>query len=137
MRRQFAYDETQNPPAPILPLGVADPRGEGTVLLPALVDTGADCTLIPPGIARTLRLPVVGRVEITGVGGACARAWVHAAFVEIAGLGVLTRVVAFENEAILGRDLLNRIVALLDGPQRRLSLPPSRRRATRSGRRIR
>jgi len=33
-----------------------------------------------------------------------------------ARIGCLARVVAFGGEAILGRDLLNRAMALLDGP---------------------
>jgi hypothetical protein len=41
---------------------------------------------------------------------------VHAASVELAGLRVLARIVAFADEAILGRDILNQVVVTLDGP---------------------
>lgn len=95
-----------------------------------LVDTGADCTLVPQATAHALGLPAIGAVWVKGLGGAVRRATVHAARVEFGGVRCLARVVGFGGEAILGRDLLNRAVALLDGPALTLSL--TRRRPTRS-----
>lgn len=40
----------------------------------------------------------------------------HAAAVELGGLRVLARVLAYSDEAILGRDILNQVVMTLDGP---------------------
>ena len=74
-------------------------------------------------VARALRLPAVDRIWIEGLGGAAKRATVHAARVEFAHVRRLARVVAFGGEAILGRDLLNRAVAILDGPGRSISFP--------------
>lgn len=91
-------------------------------MIPALVDTGADCTLVPLAAARALRLPQVGFLWIEGIGAPARHSRVHAARVEFAGLRFLARVVAFGTEAILGRDLLNRTVTRLDGPALRLSL---------------
>lgn len=122
MKRRFAYAGTLDPPAPVLPLRVAAPGSEAAVLLPAVVDTGADCTLIPRAISRRLDLPRVDRLLIEGVGGTARPAPVHAAWVEYAGRRVLARVVAFGEETILGRDLLNRVIVLLDGPGLRLSI---------------
>ena len=91
-------------------------------MLRALVDTGADCTLVPGEVARALRLPAVDEIWIEGVGGEARRAIVHAARVEFGHIRCLARVVAFGRDAILGRDLLNRTVARLDGPRLSLSL---------------
>jgi predicted aspartyl protease len=87
-----------------------------------LVDTGADCTLIPATVAKALELPRVGSLEIVGVGGTERTAYVHAALVEFAGRRLLARVVPFDHEAILGRDLLNGIVIVMDGPKRVLQV---------------
>jgi predicted aspartyl protease len=92
------------------------------VVFLGLVDSGADCTVVPRASARALGLPAVDRIWIEGVGGAARRATVHAAHVEFAGVRRLARVVAFGAEAILGRDLLNLTVARLDGPRLRLTL---------------
>jgi predicted aspartyl protease len=127
VRRQFAYDDSYDPPAPILPVRIGSPGGDGAVLLPGLADSGADCTLIPPVIVRRLRLPRIGHIELTGLAGGGGRAALHAAFVEIAHAGVFARLAAFGSELIVGRDLLNRIVALLDGPRLRLRLPSPQR----------
>jgi predicted aspartyl protease len=87
-----------------------------------LIDTGADCTLIPPHLAVSLRLPSVDRLEIMGVAGGRAHASVHAGRIEIAGVEMLARLVAFEDEVVIGRDVLNRLVAHLDGPRLQLRL---------------
>jgi hypothetical protein len=47
---------------------------------------------------------------------------VHAAVVEAAGLRRICRLVAAGGEAILGRDLLSLLVAVLDGPRRTLTV---------------
>ncbi len=100
------------------------PGTEDAALLSALVDTGADCTLVPREIARELRLPAVDEIWIERVGGEPRRAIVYAARVEFAHIACWARVVAFGREAILGRDLLNRTVARLDGPGLSLSFLP-------------
>lgn len=113
---RLAYDTSLDPPAPVVPMTISGPSGEDAVLLPMLVDTGADCTVVPVAIARLLGLVRVDRIGLTGVGGASIMAPVHAASVTVLGLRVLARVVAFGDEAILGRDVLNQVVLTLDGP---------------------
>lgn len=103
---------------------LAAPGSEDSIVLRALLDTGADCTLVPRETARALRLPVVDEIWIEGIGGEARRAIVHAARIEFARISCLARVVAFGGEAILGRDLLNRTLARLDGPGLTLSFSP-------------
>jgi len=137
LKASFRYDERLTPPGPVLPFWVAAPGAEAGVLFQVLVDTGADCTLVPQATADALGLPAIDAVWVEGLGGAVRRATVHAARVEFGGVRRLARVVSFGGEAILGRDLLNRAVTLLDGPALTLSLAqqgPRRRRRGSSSR---
>lgn len=122
MNARFIYDASFDPPAPVVPVRISGPVGESAVVLPMLIDTGADCTLVPASIVRGLKLPQVDSIGISGVGGAKRRARVHAASIELAGHRVLARVVAFVDEAILGRDVLNQVVVALDGPALAISM---------------
>jgi predicted aspartyl protease len=125
---RIAFDDGFEPPAAVLPVRVSGikPR-DPAALLRMLVDTGADCSLIPVRIARSLRLPVVDRAEVQGVGGKPQAVAVHAARVRIGTLRVLTRLVAFGDEALLGRDLLNQLILHLDGPALIISAGPRTR----------
>ena len=139
MTASLPYSTAYDPPCPVLTLRVAAPRRADGVALVGLVDTGADMTLIPETLGRSLGLPVVSRLGITGVTGIAERADVVAATIELAGRRVLAEVVAFGDETIVGRDLLNRLMLRLDGPGRRLEVDASktdRRRApiSRAGR---
>ena len=50
----------------------------------------------------------------------------YAARVEIGGTRVLARLAAYEEHVIVGRDVLNYVMALLDGPRLRLRLSSAR-----------
>lgn len=127
MTQRFAYDGVgYDPPAPVLPLRVAAPGSEAAVLLAALIDSGADCTMIPASIPRSLGLPHVDQVDIEGIEGHGRSAPVHAALVEFAGRRVMARVVAYGTEAIVGRDLLESVTVVLAGPKRQLTIRTSR-----------
>jgi predicted aspartyl protease len=96
-----------------------------------LVDTGADATLVPARIVQRLGLPPVDVVAVSGVEGLKQRATVHLASVELAELRVKARIIAFADEAILGRDVLNQAVVTLDGPGLTISVQPAARKRRR------
>lgn len=116
MTARFTYDSNLDPPAPVVPTRISRPLGTDAVLLAMLVDTGADCTLVPVSIVRQLGLPQIEVLAITGIGGSRRRSTMHAATLEFGGLRLIACVVAFADEAILGRDILNQAVVTLDGP---------------------
>ena len=122
MTHRFRYDRTKSPAAPILPIRIGRPGTDPSVLVTALVDTGADATIIPQALARRLNLPVLADVGVGGSGGLSQRATVHAAFVEVAGARWPVQVIALGAESLVGRDLLNQWVVTLRGPQRVLEL---------------
>jgi predicted aspartyl protease len=129
------YSPSFRPPAPVLAVRVAAPGREPAVGLQALVDTGADLSVIPRSTVDALALPQVSSTRIQGVTGVAESAPVHAAMLQIAGAPELVEVVAWGDEAILGRNVLNRYVLELDGPRETLTLsapaPSPRRRLKR------
>ncbi len=122
MTVRVAYDQQRNPPAPILPIRLGRPGTDPSVLVTALVDTGADATMIPRALARRLNLPVLGEVGVGGSGGLSQRATIHAAVVEVAGARWPVQVIALGGESLVGRDLLNQWVVTLKGPQGKLEV---------------
>jgi predicted aspartyl protease len=121
MKLEIDYDPGFDPPAPVVPATAEGPSGD-LVLVPMLIDTGADCTLLPEAVVRRLQLPQVDRMTIAGIAGGRRQAAVHAAWLAFGGVRLLARVVAFESEAILGRDLLAQLVTRLNGPRQKLTL---------------
>lgn len=132
MTTRFAYDRRLAPPAPVVPARVVGRGSEDAVMLPMLVDTGADATLVPAQIVHRLGLPPVDVVAVSGVDGLKQRATVHLASVEVGELRVSARIVAYADEAILGRDVLNQGIVTLDGPGLTISLQLAARKRRRS-----
>lgn len=66
----IAYDTTQDPPAPMLPVTISGARHTfSRCEMAALLDTGSDVTAIPRALIDVLRLYTVGRIQIEGVEG--------------------------------------------------------------------
>jgi predicted aspartyl protease len=129
------YSTEFRPPAPVLTLRAGAPGSEPMLGLIALVDTGADLSIVPRSVVDALALPQVATTRIHGVTGVAESTNVHAATLEVAGMRVLAEVVAWGDEAIIGRDVLGRFVLELDGPRETLVIrapsPPARRRLKR------
>ena len=120
MTASVGYDPSYRPAAPVVPVGVSALGGDA-VMVPMLIDTGADVTLLPADLVRRLRLPQVDAITVSGFGGARQRATVHVATLTLGGRPLTARVVA-SNEALLGRDVLEHFELELDGPRARLTL---------------
>jgi predicted aspartyl protease len=129
---RVVFDRSFDPPAAVLPVRIAGlGEHDPAALLRMLVDTGADCSLIPVRIAKSLHLPLVDRIRVLGVGDKAVVAPVHAARVRLGALQTLARLVALGDEALLGRDLLNRLVLRIDGPAGVVEATLSARKARR------
>lgn len=119
--RRFPYDRTRSPAAPVLPLALGRPGTVGKAAAPALVDTGAELTVIPDRLARSLRLPMVNEMTVRGVTGA-KRVRIYGAEVEIGGARLSIEVAGVGTQTLLGRDVLNRWTLVLRGPAQTLEL---------------
>jgi predicted aspartyl protease len=122
MSVEYAYDDSYQPAAAVVPLRIGAPADDMPVLVSALVDSGADLSVVPAVLARQLALPVTDVLDVRGVGGESRTATVHAAEVEIDGAPELIEVIALGTEALLGRNLLNAFVVTLDGSRQRVTV---------------
>jgi predicted aspartyl protease len=96
------------------------------VFLSALVDTGADISVLPQGLPERLGLPAVDRVSVTGVNGLSHPLPVYAAQVALNGYRKVIRAVSLGATPLIGRDVLNNVTIRLRGPEAILEvdLPP-------------
>ena len=118
---EFPYDDTYLPPAPVCQVSFSVARtGQSIGPLGAILDTGADGTLVPQHY-----LDAIGarRVMETGLRSQWGERWIvylylvtlHIGEIELLG----TYVVGDErsDEIVLGRNVLNHLKIWLDGPE--------------------
>ncbi len=116
---RYNYNRQVSPPAPFAHVLVrCRDTGAEVDLLPALIDTGADRTIVPTRVVDTLGLARLGLVSIQGVGGSVEA---YSFLVEIVVRGmepVEVSAVEIPDEpfVLVGRDVLNRFRMVLDGP---------------------
>lgn len=106
---------------PVVNISIGAPGTPPAVAVRALIDTGADRTVISLDLARVLEPPVVGTTRVETVAGARV-ALVHALSLAIEGETLDVRAVAAGDEFLLGRDALRRFVVTLDGPAAELKI---------------
>jgi predicted aspartyl protease len=121
-----SYDATHfAPPAPVAQVILRNLNSGATVSdVPLLVDTGADITLLPRSAVEQLGVPLLAdqRYELMGFDGSKS-------FASVVMLDLLFLKHAFrgryllieEDRGIMGRDILNHVILLLDGPQQQWS----------------
>jgi predicted aspartyl protease len=117
---RFRYVQDKTPPAPFVHVTVRNPlTGAALVDTPALVDTGADRSVLPVSVAEALSLVRHTEVTIEGVGGermTLATFIVDFAIRQHAFQRVAPVALEGESHIILGRDVLNHHRIVLDGP---------------------
>lgn len=116
------YDATHfSPPAPIARVSLVHPNtGQAVDDVPMLLDTGADVTLVPAETLRTLGIePLPEAYTLEGFNGTpvtVASAYLRLRFLDRTFRGRF--LVIDQGIGIIGRNLLNHLVLLLDGPRR-------------------
>ena len=120
----YQYNSRYEPPAPVISITVHRP-GDSTKLVTtdALVDTGADITCLPSTLVTAIGGEPAGVRTLYGINRVFLGE-VNSYFLEfeIASITKLIEVVAFGDEPILGRNLLNEFVLELDGPTAKVSI---------------
>ncbi len=112
------YVRSLDPPAPFLPITVAHPMRPNAVQSAlAQVDTGSDITAIPASQVQALNLSERHLLRVVGYDNQPATIPTYDAMIEIAHLRLRLQVVAISaDDALIGRDALNLLRLLLDGP---------------------
>lgn len=129
-RASFAYDASYAGEAlPILELEFRSASGSPGLLLDRIIaDTGADASALPWADCQALQLTAAqGRPGMmAGVAGGTAPTLRYRVWVYLDGQEYPCRLQAdfIGNERILGRDVLNRLEVLFDGPGGELTVNP-------------
>lgn len=119
------YNTTFDPPAPFLTVRISRINlDEPTLTVDCLVDSGADVSLIPQQLADDLNLAPADAMIVEGFSGEQQQLPLFAVTMVIENTHLIDlEVVAYPTAyAILGRDVLNRLRILLDGPAHQLNL---------------
>ncbi len=117
---RFAYDKTYDPPIPALPVIVYNSDAElRTSSLVALVDTGADGTLIPISYLRSVQAYPVAEAFLRSHWGERRRVHLFRVDLRINEISLPGVTVIGDDqgqEIVLGRDVLNKLRLFLNGP---------------------
>jgi len=122
---EYKYSKNFTPPAPVIEISVSVPLSKDNISLTALMDSGADITVIPERIISQLKMRRVDSTLASGFGKGVIEATVYAAILSVEGVlkPRIYRVLSWrENYILLGRDLLNQLIAVLNGPNEKLKL---------------
>jgi len=122
---QYKYSGNFDPPAPVVEVSISAPLSKVSTSSTALVDSGTDITVIPERIITQLKLRRVDSMPVSGFGERVIQATVYSATLEIEGISEskIYRILGWSKDyALIGRDLLNQLIAVLNGPSQELSL---------------
>ncbi len=116
----YPYSTEYLPAAPVMEIRLGAPGMEpSSGFLKALVDTGADATIVPIARLRQIKAKKIDQATLRSQWGERRAVALYAVALEINQYHFdAIRVVGDEigDEIILGRNLLNRLRLLLDGP---------------------
>jgi len=122
---EYKYSKNFNPPAPVIEISVSAPLSKDSISLTALIDSGADITVIPERIIARLKLRRVDSSLASGFSKDVIEASVYSAILSIEGIlgPKICRILSWNDDyALIGRDLLNQLITVLDGPNEDLKL---------------
>jgi len=116
----FPYSAAYSPPAPACELTLINERAGHRVTVTAILDTGADATIIPVRYLRELRAQRAIETGLRSQWGERRSVYLYLVDLQIADVLLPSLYVVGDElgqECILGRNALNRLRLLLDGPE--------------------
>ncbi len=114
----FDYDTAFDPAFPVVEVELRGLGLDNGAMLTALVDSGADGTLVPLNILQQIGIAQSGWVRMKGIGGISRRIPVYLLQLSIGSLSIGTIRVGgdrLNEQMILGRNVLNQMIVTLNG----------------------
>lgn len=108
----FEYDTNYFPSAPVMEVEIeGDGKQRQRILRTALIDSGADNTMIPRNILRQVGARFWGSSRMRGVSGKSNKVDLYSVMIQIGNQPMQVQAIASPagSEFILGRDVLNRL----------------------------
>ena len=122
----FPYSPRYHPPMPVAEIALGAPEADFTLgALPAIVDTGADITLVPRDYLIRLGAPVVAGGYLRSPWGERESVKIYEVNLRLQGHDLRHVEVASQpggHEVLLGRNVLNLLNLQLDGPGETLTI---------------
>jgi len=115
MAKDFPYSRQFEPPAPVAEIIV---RAVGEATVQVLIDSGADASMLPITILRSINARFIEKHRVVPVLGRAYTVDLYAVNIQIAGFNIpAVEVIAVKDtgDALIGRDVLNHLIITLDG----------------------
>jgi predicted aspartyl protease len=117
---KYSYHRNYQPPFSIVQIVLHNPEeGLSIAVNNALVDTGADTTLVPIGYLQQIQAPVLKRTRIRSHWGEWRSVALFLIDIELENRRLPSVIVVADeqgDEIILGRNVLNKLRIFLNGP---------------------
>ena len=121
------YTSSYFPPAPILDVVlVAQPQGNRSNSVAGFVDTGADASIVPLDLLEQIGARYVTEQRVRSYFGEARNVRAYLVDVVIDGITLpgIEVVGDVGYETLIGRDVLNRLRLVLDGPRQQIQVRP-------------
>lgn len=126
----YDYDQSFTPSMPVIEVHLIAPESnQSGKPITALVDSGSDSSMMPIDMLDEIEALSVGTAVMRGIWGERRRVNTYLVTVQVGNYfirGVRVSGVAADMDAILGRNVLNELVLVMNGPGNVIELPISR-----------
>lgn len=116
----YPFSNAYSPAAPVVTVTVYSPgEPNDQVQLALMLDTGADVTALPLRALKEIDAEYLESVTLLGIAGGRVRVDTYRVVIQLGPHtmgGVRVIGVAASSNAVLGRDVLNQLTMVLDGP---------------------
>ncbi len=135
---KHSYDRRYFPPAPVIPVWLVSPELQLSIgPFNALADTGTDVSAVPIHLLEQIQAPLVRTAFVRAHWGERLPVSLFTVDIQVEDWTLpAMEVIGDEREdlVILGRDVLNKLQLLLDGPAETTEVMPGKSRPKHSGR---